>query len=171
MCASQTYERPALRKAFAAFAADSKVANASLAVIAIVVSTSDKLPPPAAASTAEAAAFASGNSPMASKCQIPRDELTSYASLATASSRFSGLASMLLTASDVNRPREMKIGMASLLEILRVLVRMKKWPPVSRLPPCGNSADVRRPPLGFELNDSLWLRRQLKNRSLLTLAQ
>ena len=67
MSAPQTYERPALRKAFAAFAADSKVANASLAVIAIVVSTSDKLPPPAAASTAEAAAFASGNSPMASQ--------------------------------------------------------------------------------------------------------
>jgi len=72
MSASQTYERPALRKAFAAFPADSKVANASLAVIAIVVSTSDKLPPPAAASTAEAAAFSSGNSPT-------RDEPTSYA--------------------------------------------------------------------------------------------
>ena len=65
--ASQTYERPALRKAFAAFPADSKVANASLAVIATVVSTSDKLPPPAAASTAEAAAFSSGNSPMTSQ--------------------------------------------------------------------------------------------------------
>jgi hypothetical protein len=80
MSAFQTYERPALRKAFAAFAADSKVANASLAVIAIVVSTSDKLPPPDAASTAEAAAFASGNSPVVvTKCQIPRGEPTSDA--------------------------------------------------------------------------------------------
>ena len=107
MSASQTYERPALRKALAAFAADSKVANASLAVIAIVVSTSDKLPPPDAASTAEAAAFASGNSPMASQSyhavSLPP---TLWKSLATASSRFSGLASMPLMASDVNRPRE-----------------------------------------------------------------
>src|SRR6516225_10045493 len=63
----RTYWRPALRKAFAAFPADSKVVKASLAVMAIVVSTSDKLPPAAAASTAEAAAFSSGNSPMASQ--------------------------------------------------------------------------------------------------------
>ena len=131
MSASKTYERPALRKAFAAFAADSKVANASLAVIARVVSTSDKLPPPAAASTAEAAAFASeltnGQPVVVTKCQIPRDEPTSDAleELATASSQFSGLASIPLMASDVNRPREMKIGMASFLEYFAYLIERK----------------------------------------------
>src|SRR4029077_10502565 len=132
MSASQTYERPALLKAFAAFAADSKVANASLAVIAIVVSTSDKLPPPAAASTAEAAAFWSGNSPMVSQSWRPNVKYhavslppTLWKSLATASSRFSGLASMPLMASDVNRPREMKIGMASLLEYFAYLIERK----------------------------------------------
>jgi len=65
--------RPALRNSLAAFPADSKVVAASLAVIATVVSTSDKLPPAAAASTADAAAFSSGNSPM------PPDEPTAYA--------------------------------------------------------------------------------------------
>src|SRR5258708_13979270 len=54
-----TYERPALRKLLAAFPAESKVAAASFAVIATVVSISDRLPPAAAASTAEAAAFSS----------------------------------------------------------------------------------------------------------------
>ena len=52
--------------------------------MATVVSTSDKLPPPAAASTAEAAAFSSGNSPMTRKImvaegQVPPDELAAYA--------------------------------------------------------------------------------------------
>jgi hypothetical protein len=61
---TRTYERPALRKLLAAFPADSKVAAASFAVIATVVSISDKLPPAAAASIADAAAFSSGNSPM-----------------------------------------------------------------------------------------------------------
>jgi hypothetical protein len=61
------YERPALRKLFAAFPADWKVATASFAVMATVVSISDKLPPAAAASTAEAADFSSGNSPIASQ--------------------------------------------------------------------------------------------------------
>ena len=54
---NRTYERPALRKSFAAFPADSKVAAASFAVIATVVSMSDRLPPAAAASIAEAAAL------------------------------------------------------------------------------------------------------------------
>jgi len=58
---------------------DSKVVAASLAVIATVVSTSDKLPPAAAANTAEAAALLSGNSPMASQSQVPPDEPTAYA--------------------------------------------------------------------------------------------
>src|ERR1700756_5363830 len=96
---------------------------------------------------------------------------TLWKSLATASSRFSGFASMRLTASDVKRPREMKIGMASLLEYFAYLIERKSGPPASRLSSCGHSAHVGRPPLGFELNDSLWLRPQLKNRSLLTLAQ
>src|SRR5262249_17291336 len=111
---ARIYERPALRKFFAAFAADSKVAWASLAVMAIVVSTSDRLPPPAAASTAEAAAFSSGNSPIASQSVRPKVRYqpmslppTLLNSLATASSRFSGFASMRLIASEVNRPREM----------------------------------------------------------------
>src|SRR5262249_46642649 len=52
---ARPYERPALRNSFAAFPADSKVAVASFAVIATVVSMSDKLPPPAAARIAEAA--------------------------------------------------------------------------------------------------------------------
>jgi hypothetical protein len=64
---ARTYERPALRKLLAAFPAESKVAAASFAVIATVVSISDKLPPAAAASIAEAAVFSSGNSPMASQ--------------------------------------------------------------------------------------------------------
>src|SRR5215467_7605521 len=50
---ARTYERPALRKAFAALLADTKVACASFAVMATVVSTSDRLPPAAAASIAE----------------------------------------------------------------------------------------------------------------------
>ena len=46
---------------------------------------------------------------MVAKGQIPADELSSYTleGLATASSRFSGLASIPLTAFEVNRPREM----------------------------------------------------------------
>src|SRR6201981_1861655 len=47
----------------------------------------------------------------------------------------------------------------------------KRGPPASKLPSCGHSAPVGHPPLGFQLSDSLWLRRQLKNRSLLTFAQ
>jgi hypothetical protein len=74
---ARTYERPALRKAFAAFPADSKVAAASFAVMATVVSISDKLPPAEAASTAEAAAFSSGN--MMTEGQVPPNEFTSYA--------------------------------------------------------------------------------------------
>src|SRR5271166_4399004 len=76
----RTYERPALRNSFAAFPADLKVAAASFAVIATVVSMSDKLPPAAAASIADAAAFSSGNSPMASQSWWPNspDEPTSY---------------------------------------------------------------------------------------------
>ena len=35
--------------------------------------------------------------------------------------------------------------------------------------PCGGSADVDRPLLGYRLSGSLWLGGQLKNRSLLTL--
>jgi hypothetical protein len=60
----RAYAWPALLKPRAAFPAASKVAAASLAVMASVVSTSDKLPPAAAANTAEAADFSSGNSPM-----------------------------------------------------------------------------------------------------------
>jgi hypothetical protein len=62
---ARTYERPALRKLRAAFPADSKVAAASFAVMATVVSMSDRLPPAAAANIAEAAAFSSGHSLMA----------------------------------------------------------------------------------------------------------
>jgi hypothetical protein len=69
---NRTYERPALRKSFAALPADSKVAAASFAVIATVVSMSDRLPPAAAASIAEAAAFSSGNSAMASQSGWPK---------------------------------------------------------------------------------------------------
>ena len=61
------YERPALRKPRAAFPAASKVAAASLAVMATVVSMSDRLPPAAAANTAEAAVLSSGNSPITSQ--------------------------------------------------------------------------------------------------------
>src|SRR5215470_3134891 len=109
-----TYVRPALRKLFAALPAASKVAAASLAVMATVVSMSERLPPAAAASTAEAATFSSGNSPMTSQSWRPKVRYqpislppTLLKRLATASSRFSGLASMPLTASEVNLPREM----------------------------------------------------------------
>src|SRR5262245_5829149 len=68
----EAYERPALRNPLAAFPADSKVAAASFAVIATVVSISDKLPPAAAASIAEAAAFSLGNSPMTSQSWWPK---------------------------------------------------------------------------------------------------
>src|SRR5262245_34479080 len=129
---ARTYERPALRKAFAALLADTKVACASLAVMATVVSTSAKLPPPAAASTAEAAAFSSGNSPMTRKSWWPKVKYhpmslppTLLKSFATASSRFSGLASMPLMASEVKRPGGMYIGMASLLQ--RVLLTQMLW--------------------------------------------
>src|SRR3984893_10225638 len=125
---ARTYERPALRKLLAAFPADSKVVKASFAVIATVVSISDKLPPAAAASIAEAAVFSSGNSPMASQSWWPKVKYhpmrlppTLLKSLATASSRFFGLASMTLTAAAVKRPQEMYIGMASLLKRVRVL--------------------------------------------------
>jgi hypothetical protein len=111
---ARTYERPALRKLLAAFPADSKVAAASFAVMATFVSMSDKLPPAAAASIAEAAAFSSGNSPMANQSWWPKVKYhpmrrppTLLKRLPTASSRFSGLANMSLTASEVKRPREM----------------------------------------------------------------
>jgi hypothetical protein len=53
------------------FQAASKVAAASLALMASVVSTSDKLPPAAAAKTAEAADLSSGNSPMTNQSWRP----------------------------------------------------------------------------------------------------
>src|SRR6516164_5965646 len=163
MSASQTYERPALRKAFAAFAADSKVANASLAVIARVVSTSDKLPPPLQPAPQKLQPLRRGTHqwPTSRGDQIYHAMSlppTLWKSLATASSRFSGLASIPLMASDVNRPREMKIGMASLLEYFAYLIEWKSGR-LRALPSCGHSAHVGRPPLGFKLNDSLWLRR------------
>src|SRR5262249_31632762 len=108
------YERPALRKLLDAFPAASKVAAASLAVIATVVSISERLPPAAAARTADAAPFSSGNSPITSQSWRPNVKYqpislppTLLNKLATASSRFSGLANMPLTASVVNLPREM----------------------------------------------------------------
>ena len=53
----RAYERPPFLKAVAAFPAAAKVVLASSAVIATVVSISDRLPPAAAASMAEAAAL------------------------------------------------------------------------------------------------------------------
>ena len=89
------YALPALRKVLAALPAASKVDAASLAVIATVVSMSDRLPPAAAASTAEAATFSSGNSPMTSQSCRPKVKYqpmslppTLLNRLATASSRF-----------------------------------------------------------------------------------
>src|SRR6516162_3456263 len=114
LSAHATYARPALRKLLAALPAASKVAAASLAVMATVVSMSDRLPPAAAARTAEAATFSSGNSPMTRKSWCPNVRYqpmslppTLLNKLATASSRFSGLASIPLTASAVNLPRDM----------------------------------------------------------------
>src|ERR1700738_446156 len=108
------HERPALRNSLAALPAAPKVAAASFAVMATVVSISDKLPPAAAASIADAAAFSSGHSPMTSQSWCPKVKYhpmslppTLLKSLPTASSRSSGLASMPLTASEVKRPREM----------------------------------------------------------------
>jgi hypothetical protein len=46
-----------------------------------------------------------------------------------------------------------------------------KRPPSSGAAIVENSAYVVCPPLGFGLNESLWFRWQLKNRSLLTLTQ
>src|SRR6185369_17184669 len=99
-CSPVRAYRPALRKLFAAFPADLKVAAASFAVMAIVVSISDRLPPAAAARTAEAAAFSSGNSAMTIQSWRPKVRYhpislppTLLKSLATASSRSSGLAS------------------------------------------------------------------------------
>jgi len=66
--ATRSYERPAL---LAAFPAAAKVAAASFAVMATVVSISDRLPPAAAARTAEAATFSSGNSPMTPRAVSP----------------------------------------------------------------------------------------------------
>src|SRR5262245_14578780 len=110
----QPQERPALRKPFATFPADSKVAAASFAVIPTVVSISDKLPPAAAARIADAAAFSSGNSAITSQSWRPKVKYqprslppTLLNKLLTASSRFSGFASMPLTASVVNFPRDM----------------------------------------------------------------
>src|SRR3972149_3834364 len=68
----RAYERPALLKPFAAFPAASKVAVASLADMATVVSMSDRLPPAAAASTAEAAVLSSGNSPITNQSWGPK---------------------------------------------------------------------------------------------------
>jgi hypothetical protein len=79
-----------------------------------LASTSDKLPPAAAASTAAAAALSSGNSPITSQSWRPKVKYHSMSlpptlskSLETASLRFSGLATMPLTAPEVKRPREM----------------------------------------------------------------
>src|SRR6516165_7507587 len=76
---------------------------------------SDRLPPPAAARIAEAAAFSSGNSPIAIQSWWPKVRYhpmslppTLLKSLATAFSRFSGFASMPLTAAEVKQPREMQ---------------------------------------------------------------
>ena len=80
---SQTTSRPALLKqSLAAVPAASKVALASSAFIATVVSMFDRLLPPAAASMAEAAALSLGNSPITNqscgpKVQVPTDEPTS----------------------------------------------------------------------------------------------
>jgi hypothetical protein len=77
-------------------------------------SLQERRPELAAASTAEAAAFSLGNSPMANQSWWPKVKYhpmslppTLLKSLATASSRFSGLASMPLIAFEVKRPREM----------------------------------------------------------------
>src|SRR5215469_15664716 len=47
----------------------------------------------------------------------------------------------------------------------------KNGRPRAERPSCGNSTDVVCAPLGFGFDDSLWLRWQLKNCSLLTLTQ
>src|SRR6516164_3666123 len=96
---------------------------------------------------------------------------TLWKSLATASSRFSGLASMPLTASDVESTTRDEDWHGSLLEYFAYLIERKSVRLRAGCHRVNNSAHVSRPPLGFELNDSLWLRRQLKNRGLLTLAQ
>src|SRR4029453_10706757 len=110
----QDYERPALLKSLAALPAASKVAFASSADIATVVSISARLPPPAAASIAADAALLSGNSPMTNQSCGPKVRYhpmsrppTLSKRLDTASSRFSALAIIPLIASVVNRPREM----------------------------------------------------------------
>jgi hypothetical protein len=73
--------RPFFLKAVAAFPAAPKVALASSAVIATVVSMSDRLPPAAAASMAEAAAFvrefANHQPVMGAERQIPTHEPSS----------------------------------------------------------------------------------------------
>src|SRR5262245_42906537 len=110
---AQRVQRPALRKLLATAPAASNVAAASLAVMATVVSISLRLPPAAAARMAEAAAFSLGNSPITSQSCRPKVKYqpnslppTLLKSVLTASSRFSGLASMPLTASVVNFPRD-----------------------------------------------------------------
>jgi hypothetical protein len=79
---ARTYERPALRKSFAVFPADLKVAAASFAVIATVVSISDKLPPAAAASIGGGGLLirelANDQPIMVAERQVPPDEPTSY---------------------------------------------------------------------------------------------
>src|SRR5262249_25129257 len=64
-------EPPAFLKADAAYPAAPKVALASSAVIATVVSISDRLPPAAAANMAAAAALSSGNSPITNQSWGP----------------------------------------------------------------------------------------------------
>jgi hypothetical protein len=65
----------------------------------------------------------------------------------------------------------MKIGMASLLEYFAYLIERKSGRLRAGCHRVNISAHVSRPPLGFELSDIHWLRRQLKDRSLLALTQ
>src|SRR5258708_22426800 len=84
-----TYERPALRKLLAAFPAESKVAAASFAVMATVVSISDRLPPAAAASTVDAS-DAAGRSLAARRASHPLCRCPDVRELRPASRRRSG---------------------------------------------------------------------------------
>jgi len=110
---ARTYERPALRKLFAAFPADSKVAAASFAVIATVVSISDNCRPQQQPVSRRLPASHQGirqwPSNHGGESQVPPDETTSYTlkSLANGFLTIFRLSQHALTASAVKRPREM----------------------------------------------------------------
>jgi hypothetical protein len=114
-------------KLLAAFPADSKVAPASFAVMATVVSISDRLPPAAAANIAEAAAFSSGNSPMDIQAESDQTAAIVRAFSAAGSAALGSFGKAASTSSDVMPWPSAGIPRASRRDVHERL-QQQRWP-------------------------------------------